>query len=75
MLRTWHSNEEHNQLVPKILAACRRPGIICGLPCRNVRITTLWEAEGVPLLDSHSDLHLLREGAAAVLAGLRGDRL
>lgn len=64
---------EHAQLIEVILAACQRRGVTAGIHCGSVETARRWREAGFRMLNVNSDAVLMRQGAAAVIEGLRGD--
>lgn len=65
--------DEHVRLIERILSACNRHGVIAGIHCGSLDTARRWRAAGFRMLNVNSDAVLMRQGAAAVVDGLRGE--
>jgi len=63
---------EVERAIDEICAAAKRAGKIPAIYCRDAQRALAMKARGFRFIGVHSDLNLLREGAAAVLKALKG---
>jgi 4-hydroxy-2-oxoheptanedioate aldolase len=64
---------EHARLIEGVLAGCQRRGVTAGIHCGSVEVARRWREAGFRMLNVNSDAVLMRQGAAAVVKGLRGE--
>jgi 4-hydroxy-2-oxoheptanedioate aldolase len=67
-------SQQHAELIGAILAGCQRHGVVGGIHCGSAETAQRWKGAGFRMLNVNSDAIFMRQGAAAVVAALTGER-
>lgn len=67
------ADPQHVALIERILAACRRHGVLAGIHCSSVDAARRWRDLGFRMLNVKSDAVFMREAAAGVVAALKDE--
>jgi 4-hydroxy-2-oxoheptanedioate aldolase len=62
------SDPAHEQLIDRIVEACRAHGVVAGIHCDSVETVRRWHARGYGMFTVGSDAALMRSAATAVVA-------
>jgi 4-hydroxy-2-oxoheptanedioate aldolase len=68
---TYRDTPEIDQLIQRILDACRAAGIAAGLHCSDVEMARHWAGRGATMLTAATDSALLKAAADAAMTAVR----